>query len=48
MDMIEDDNVDAGRQEIVEYGSPAPVRSIPPQWRGASAKGGIFPVVGQG
>ena len=36
MDMIEDDNVDAGRQEIVEYGAPAPVRSIPPQWRGAA------------
>ena len=36
MDMIEDDNVDAGRQEIVEYGEPAPARSIPPQWRGAA------------
>ena len=34
--MIEDDNVDAGRQEIVEYGEPAPPRSIPPQWRGAA------------
>ena len=35
MDMIEDDHIDAGRQEIVEYGEPAPARSIPPQWRGA-------------
>jgi len=36
MDMIEDDNVDAGRQEIVEYGEPSPARTIPPQWRGAA------------